>query len=526
MFYKKALNAILILLLTSVLLFFNCINVHSQVEYNIDLIKKWAENSFRNKDYNFALINYEKLVLYDENNLNYNYRLGICYTESNQDKAAAIPYLEYVTSFNNFPEEALYYLGRVYMYNYLFTEAVEVFYEYKIIGKDENILKEVNRLIEMSYYALEIMNQPAGVTFELLDSTINSPNDDYNPFINDEGTIMIFTSDRKYVKEYEEYYRGGYIAELKRDLWSLPYELTTNNLEDQAETVGLSFDGEHILLHLDGYNSDKDIRVAKKKGKSYIYVYDELSKVINTENIEDGACITVDGKTVYFASDRHGGFGGMDLYVTKKQSDGSWSKPENLGNVINTEYDENYPSLSVDEKILYFASKGFQGIGGYDLFESPFSIETQGWQRPRSLGFPINTPDDNTTISFNRDKSYGYLAANRKEGFGGLDIYKITIDDEGTTSIIAGTIYIGTPTDNIPYSGDIMKVGITFLDKFDNIYAKFRVDPEGGIFFATLPPGEYKLVVEGADGQIKNEEMITITGKEEDIIFKEFYIKR
>ncbi|NOZ47461.1 MAG: hypothetical protein GXO79_11870 [Chlorobi bacterium] len=528
MFLKNQKGILLVLILTCINLLLFSFNSFSQGDISVDLIKKYAENSFKNKDYEFALENYSRLYLIDEKNINYNYRLGICYTESNRDKAAAIPYLEYVISFNNFPEKALYYLGRAYMYNYLFTDAVEVFYEYKIIGKDEKVLKEVNRLIEMCYYALEIMNNPVPVTFQLLDSTINTPFDDYNPFITDDGEKMVFTSNRKYVKEYEEYYNSGYIAEKKKSKWGSVKELSSNTLEDKAETVGFTYEGNDILLHLDGYNSDNDIKVAKKKGREYYYAFDELSKAINTEYIEDGACMTADEKTVYFASDRPGGFGGMDIYVTHKQQNGTWSKPENLGNVINTEYDENFPNVTSDGKTMYFSSKGFQGIGGYDIFESAFSSETQKWQRPRSIGFPINTPDDNTTIAMSSDKKYAYIAANRKEGFGGLDIYKITLDKENVTAttIIAGTIYIGTKDNYVPYSGDIMKVGVTILDKYGNIYAKYKVDPDGGTFFPSLTPGEYKLVIEGAGSEVKYSENLVITGAEGDLIMKEVYITR
>jgi len=211
MFYKNPQGVLIILLLVCFSIF-NFSNVsYSQDEISVDLIKKYAESSFRNNDYEMAIENYSRLVVLEEANMTYNYRLGISYTESNRDKSAAIPYLEFVVGFNNFPEKALYYLGRAYMYNYLFTEAVEVFYEYKILGKDEKILREVNRLIEMSYYALEIMNQPVSVTFEKLDSNINSARDDYNPFITEEANTIIFTSNRKYIREYEDNYKWAYI---------------------------------------------------------------------------------------------------------------------------------------------------------------------------------------------------------------------------------------------------------------------------------------------------------------------------
>ncbi len=106
MSYRKPSGNILILF--TFLVFFSNFNVFAQSDVGMELIKKYAENSFRNKDYDFALENYLRLIVLEEQNLTYNYRLGICYTESNKDKAAGIPYLQFVTSFNNFPEEAFY----------------------------------------------------------------------------------------------------------------------------------------------------------------------------------------------------------------------------------------------------------------------------------------------------------------------------------------------------------------------------------------------------------------------------------
>ncbi|MCK4662111.1 MAG: PD40 domain-containing protein [Bacteroidales bacterium] len=463
------------------------------------LIKKWAENSFRNGDYEFALENYLKLYMIDDKNITYNYRLSVCYIETNINKTAAIPYLEYVTSFKDINKTAYYYLGRAHMYNYSFEQAVEAFYEYKVSGVDERVMEKVNRLIEMSYYALELMNNPKNVTFERLDTSINTPFNESNPFITSDNKTIVFSSDREYVKELDENILNIYLSIDKKGYWEGANKLEVCSF-DNENIVGMTSDGHHILMHIDGDYATDDIHFINKKGsKFYKEPLENLPSKLNTEDVEDGATTTFDGKTLYFSSNRAGGFGGSDIYVVKRNPDGSWGEPENLGPVINTEYDENFPSISSDGKLLHFASKGHDGIGGYDVFMTSWIDDNKVWSPPRNKGFPINTPYDNTSISFS-DKKHFYVAANRKEGVGQLDIYKVTIGDEAAQpTIIQGNINIGTPQSSKPYSADYLKVFVTVFDKFGNIYGKYSVD--AGSFFITIYPGEYKLEVrlDGSD---------------------------
>lgn len=503
-----------------------CFYLHAQDENDLSLVKRYAENSFRDKDYEFALENYLKLYESDKTNLEFNLRVGICYVETNINKAAAIPYLETVISRANFQKLAYYYLGRAYMYAYRFTEAVEAFYEYKISGINDQIMEEVNRLIDMAYYAQENMNFPQNITFERLDSTINSPYDDYFPFVSADGTTLLYTSNRKYVKDLETYISNVYMSKDKKGVWEKSIELELNNY-DNEEIVSLTPDGSTFLMHSNGDYTSHDIVMGWKKGTKYIRESkDKLPHSLNTPDMEYGACLSADGSTLYFSSDRKGGRGGLDLYMVKRNIDGTWGEPENLGMEINTPYDENFPNIAPDGKTLYFASKGHQGIGGYDLFSTVYSDEKTSWGAPRNLGSPINTPFDNTTISFSPDKKTAYIAANRVEGFGNLDIYKITFGDEKIQgAIISGTVFVGKPGSAVPYSDDFLKVLVSVYDKFGNVYIRASVE-EDGTFFVTLVPGTYKMVVKFEGAKDQYEEMISISPSEAgETIIKEVYLQ-
>lgn len=497
----------------------------AQDDIELLLTQKYAENSFRDGDFEFALENY--LILYenDKRDIDLNYKIGICYTETTIDKSKAVPFLEFVIGHNNYPVKTFYYLGRAYMYNYRFTQAVEAFYEYKMIGVSEAILNESDRLIQMCYDALERINVPRNVTFELLGLAVNSPFNEYYPFVNSKGSSILFSSDRTYVEEYEEYITNVFYSDFQKELWNSALPLPVNTY-DKEEIVGLNSSGDRILIYTDGDYAANDIKMVKRKGSKFSNVpKSDLPFDMNTDGIEMGACLSPDGNTLYFASDRRGGRGGLDIYSAKKDASGQWVAADNLGSMINTEYDENFPSVSSNGK-MYFASKGHSGIGEYDIYESSYIDSLKLWTTPLNLGFPINTPQDNTTISFTADGKSAYISANRKEGHGKLDIYKLTFGDENQSVIVMVTVMIGSESNAVPYSEDFLKAYGTFYDKYGNIIAQLPVESDGN-FFGTLFPGTYKLEVK-FDGYDKGYSETIVIGEDKlgDFISSTVYLKQ
>lgn len=511
-----------LIIVCSFLLFFESSIIAQDLDFLI--VKKYAENSFRDGDYEFALTNYLELLEGNEKDIDINYKLGICYTETNIDKEKALSHLEFVVSHNNYPIRSYYYLGRSYMYSYRFTEAVEAFYEFKMMGISEELLSESDRLIEMCYYALEQINFPKNVTFALVDSNINSVHDDYYPFVSDDGFTLFYSSNRTYVDDFEDYISNVFYSESKKGNWSTGVVLPEVTTYDNEEAVGLSPEGDKILVYANGDYSTHDIKLINRKGSKFsLASSSELPSDINTEGVEMGACFSTDGNTLYYVSDKRGGRGGLDIYVSKKNSSGVWEPSQSIGTTINTEYDENFPSLSSDGKMLYFASKGHQGFGGYDLFSSFYNDDSKSWSPPINLGCPINTPVDNTTISYTQDGKTAYVSAMRKEGYGKLDVYKITHgDDAQQAGIFIGNVMVGTAASSVPYSEDFLRAYATFYDIHDNIIAQFPVGSDGGQFFASLYPGTYKLEVKFSGAASGFTETINFV---EEFTSKDIYIK-
>jgi hypothetical protein len=399
-------------------------------------------------------------------------------------------------SHNNYPKEAQYYLGKAYLYNYQFHEAVEALYEYKLSGNQANLVAMSDQLITMAYNALEFINQPKPVRFELLDTTINSIYNDFRPLITSNGQKMFFTSDRRYIEELATSINDIYMSELKGDRW-IKAQMLDISSENHDEVIGISPNGDRLIIDVNGEFIKNQMRMAEMKSKKYVLLpQNEVPAALNPpQSIQRGASINNEGTMIVFSSNKLGGYGGFDLYKITKKDKRTWGEAENLGSQINTEFDECYPSLSFDGQKLHFSSNGHSSIGGFDLFYSVFNMADSSFQRPINHGFPISTPYDDISISFNADESIAYLATTRNEGIGNLDIYKVYVGKSSTQPIIiGGTVLVGDEQSSVPYTTDFIKVWATIYDPKGNLFSKYSPNEEGQ-FFITLVPGDYILDV-------------------------------
>jgi len=408
-------------------------------------------------NYRAALDLYLKLLEKDKDNLDFRYFIARCYLNINDDKSLAIPHLEAIWSRDQSNPEVLLDLGRSYHYVHEFDKAIKIYHEYKALIKDIVILDEVDHFLEMCQNGKELIKYPLDITLENLGKNINSAYPDFTPRVPNDESYIVFTSRRKGNKgnilDNDGYYTSDvYMSRVKKGEFKKAANVGNINSEADEEVAGISPDGSTVIIFVDDMFQAiyANIYISKKKGRSLRPLI-SISDYVNTPTtLETSGTITADGELLYFSSNVKGGFGGMDLYVSRIMPDGTWGVALNLGPAINTKYDEEFPMISYDGAKMYFSSTGHTSMGGYDLFVSQRNPATNKWSAPSNLGYPLNTAEDNMNISFSakwdmdtetESNRHAYIAMYHKDGYGDLDIYRVTFNNvEPQLTAIRGEI--------------------------------------------------------------------------------------
>lgn len=416
---------------------------------------KIAKDNFELQDYKNAINDYLILIKKDSTNTIYNYRLGVCYLNTNIDKLKAISCLEYVVEQPKYEVVAWYELGRAYQLAYRFDDAISAYKKFKEVSNGKSYLVPIpaDRQIEMCYQAQELIKDSIDVTFENLGPEVNSAYPEFRPYVPADESFIVFSSKRAGnnggTVDYDGFMTSDiYFSFPDKNKWIKAKNAGVNiNSPLVEETAGLSADGNKLFVFIDNYNGVNDIFISTRKGKIFQKAV-SLSDNINTEKYEGCATISLDKKTIYFSSDIIE-LSGKDIFMINKLPNNEWSKPIKLGDNINTIYDEEAPNLSPDGKTLYFASCGHNSMGNFDIFKSVWDEQTKTWGEAVNMGFPINTPDNEVSISFSASGRHAYVSALRKNGYGDLDIYKCTFNKIAPTFTIVKCSLLGKDSLNI-----------------------------------------------------------------------------
>lgn len=371
---------------------------------------------------------------------------------------------------------AYYLLGLTYMETENYSAAKKNFYkflEFKINNDTYNQSSEYNTKIcdfRISAFANPVTFNPIK-----LPENINTMNDEYFPSISADGKILIFTrllptnGKNPVVGDYQE---DIYISTLEDTSWTTAISIGTqiNDLNNQgAHTI--SADGS-IMLFTDCTCSDGLVKCCDIYLSEFIDgVWTKGSKLgepLNTSYWESQPCISSDGKTIYFVSNRSGGIGMKDIWKIIKWEDGTWSNAINLGDSINTEGNEMSPFLHADNKTFYFSSDGWAGMGKLDLFRSELS-EDKKFSTPINLGYPINSNDNEFRIIMDAKGETAYYSSDRGL-ITGQDIYSFELYPEmqPTKAIyVKGNIYDSKTTENIDADYEIFNLENEIKENFD-----------------------------------------------------------
>ena len=456
-------------------------------------------------DFDNALPLLEKLYEIDPENSNTCFSIGNCLMSIKGRESEAIPYYEKASEHltisykianhkeDNSPLEVFELLADAYHMNYEFDKAIEKYVLYKNFLSEVNLddITSINRKIRKSKYAKSMVKNTMDLKIASI-SSINTEFSEYRPLINAEENEMYFTTKRpKDLLESKDdqggFYEDIYYSYKLNNSW-LKSKLCSSSLNKEHSSSALYFspDGEFILTSMINNNIKlgplgRSIYESERKGSDWNEP-NLLQNNVNSEFWETTANMNLHKNILFFVSDRDGGYGGRDIWMIKKMSNGSWSSPENLGEPINTEYDEESPYIHPDGKTLYFSSTGHKTIGGFDIFKSILDNDLN-WSSPVNMGYPINTVNDDLFFTPSVDGKTAYFSSIRKQGKGDYDIYKISLPFNDETNL---SIYKGILKNE---RGEILKnYNITVSN--NNISSNYQPNDSTGKFTLVLNPGE------------------------------------
>ncbi|MDW8158604.1 MAG: OmpA family protein, partial [Bacteroidia bacterium] len=415
---------------------------------------------------------------------------------------------------NYMEDDFLWWYALTLQYNGQYQEAIIQLEKFKKNLKTSDLRGiEISSRIAQCRLALEWSQKQPKFQVENLGPSINSPWPDFAPVITADEELLFFTSRRPGnlgTNAQDEYpYEDVFFSRNINNSWQQAQPIGPPiNTEVQDACIALSPDGQNLYL----FRSDNrgDIFISQIEGKQWKEPQN-MGTNINTINYrEPSMCISSDGNILFFVSDKPGGVGGLDIYVSYRRKDGTFSPGYNLGPPINTPLDEDAPYLHPNGRWLYFSSRGHKGLGGYDIFRAELKGPKQ-WSQPENLGVPLNSPDDDIYFVLSANGKHAYFASNRKEGLGHLDIYKAIFLDSLEPKKPSNYILLkGVVT--AKESGAPIQAAISIIDnhKGDTLQQVFS-NSYSGKYIVILPTGGNYGIYAEAPGYMFHSENITLS---------------
>ncbi len=386
------------------------------------------------EEYRDALPLYKELYKAGKNNANINYRIGQCYLNIPGEKEKSILFLQkaiteissaykegYFTE-TGAPRQAYLLIGNAYRIAGDLKNAKESYEKYQQLLKPEEkreqtIVANHLRSVDM---AMAIAPEQLKIEYTNLGNNVNTALSEVRPALSRNSSTLAYTS-------IQRLYSAVFISRTgAKDQWIPAKNVTAEvNAEGSVFTSSLSFDG-NILFFTRSELEDFNIYMSRydtlnRKWEPMV----RLNKNINSRAAEMAAFISKDGKTLYFSSNREGGYGGFDLYKSTLNANSEWGEAVNLGPEINTMFDEDCPSLSDDEKTIFFSSNGHPGYGGVDIFSA--TINGSSYTSVKNLGYGANTTDDDIYFCPVENGTQLLIARPDSNGFGDYDLITVKL---------------------------------------------------------------------------------------------------
>jgi outer membrane protein OmpA-like peptidoglycan-associated protein/tetratricopeptide (TPR) repeat protein len=471
-----------------VLLFLSTFLYAQQREYSTtdkEAIKYFAlaNQSLDEHLYNEAITQLQKAIDIDVKFIEAHAQLADIYRLKWQYKEAIDQYRQVINLNPDFNRSVYYKLGDCEIHQSEYAEGQQHLERY--LGFDNLSGQSIfmaQKLLNDCKFSLQALQHPVPFKPVNLGPEINTADDEYFPAITADERTLIFT--RK-INNNEDFYKSVKVDGKWQTATYLSDRINTANFNEGA--LSLSQDGR--VLFFTGCNRPDglgrcDIYVSQKKGDDWSKPFD-LSPPVNTPGWESQPSISADGRTLYFVSNRKGGYGGYDIWKSNLTEKG-WSEPENLGPNINTSMDEQSPFIHPDDSTLYFCSNGWPGMGGMDLFVSRLGKDGK-WQKPENLGYPINSSGDENGLTLTANGTSAFFSSNKLNGSGGFDIYTFELPPNLRPHRV--TYVKGTVNDAVTKQPLESAIEIIDLEKNTPVYQNYS-SADHGDFLATLTTGK------------------------------------
>ena len=484
-------------------LIFFPVGASSQSAKEMKEIYKQAETHYLYEEYDLA--NQLYILLENPENLNLKYKIGTCYLNIPDEKEKAIPYLEAAVKNASYdsrtkslkekraPLDSWFYLAKAYMINNDLEKSLTTFRNFKSLAletKNKGGIKNldfVDQQIQACENAISLAGKPVSISKRKLGGDFSQGSMNENPAASFDGNTLAYTERRGLVNVI-------FFSKKIRGRWQSPVEITAQlGAGEDCSTCALNYDGTELFLYKND-NFDGNIYSSKYVNESWTPIV-KLNKNINTKYYESHAAVSADGKRLYFTSNREGGQGELDIYVSEIDAAGDWGIPVNLGSNVNTSYNEDNPFITLNDSLLYFCSEGHNSIGGFDNYRC--LLQGSGWGKPENLGSPLNSTDDDKFFQPVNNGMNAYYSM--KTDYKKRDIFYIGIGGPDVNQIyeITGNIRLN---DTVFAEDKNYYIIVLNKESGETVY-RASPDKSSGSYSITVAPGDFRIVYSG-DGYL------------------------
>ena len=424
------------------------------------------------------------------------YCYGRCALYRSDKHETALKLLSEVYEKNKKVDNIEYDLARAYHFNYKFDEAITLLDKYltkKALTVDNK--KSANQLKQYCVNGKVFYASPTGAKINNFGNGINTKNDEYVPVISADESIMIYTyrgpeskgglqNEFKEADKYGSYFEDVFQAVQIDGQWTKPSPINNVNTTSHDGAIALSADGFYLFVYRDSGDDHGDIYLSNSLYGEWSYPQ-KLKGDVNSYSWEGSCSMTANGKYLYFSSERGGGFGGKDIYRATLLPDSTWGNVVNLGDSINTAYDDDAPFIHPDGVTLFYSSKGKNSMGGYDIFQSRLNWKDSTFSKPINLGYPINTTDDDIYYVLSANGDRGYYASGKSGGEGLKDIYTVYpgyVGKKPSIYIVKGKI----TAEGMPVASTVL---VEIVDQNNKKFGEYVSSSSTGNYLVSLPSG-------------------------------------